>query len=53
MITKEIIEKGFELDKKRREPPFDEKGFSKNYENANKEYRDFFNEVWIFNVRTT
>lgn len=41
LINKELIKKGMDLEKARRLPPFDEKGYSKNFELANKEYTAF------------
>lgn len=41
MNIKEIVDKGLELEQKRRTQPYDEKGFSQNFDAANKEYLEF------------
>lgn len=41
MNLKEIIDTGIALEQKRRSPPFDEKGFSVNFDLANREYLEF------------
>ncbi len=37
----EIVNKGLELEEKRRNPPLDDKGFSKHFDVTDKEYLEF------------
>ena len=41
IINKAFIKRAFELESNRRNPPLDEKGFSKGFEVADKEYTKF------------
>lgn len=41
LLTKEILEKGLKLETARRDPPLDEKGYSKNFDKATKAYQEW------------
>ena len=41
LINKDFIKRAFELESNRRNPPLDDKGFSKEFEEAHKEYCKF------------